>query len=292
MDGSENRQGESGMSNLTIKKIDWQFDGVEFYWNPHNRPFSAFMNSIGFMAVGLERYFCKAMKDAEPYITDPAVLAECRMFNRQEMEHSKSHVRHCKALIEKYPGLQEALDESIRLYDEHYQAHDLKYHLSYMGGLESAFTPLFGTIIDWRDALFGGGDARVSSLFLWHFCEEIEHRSSAISVYNHVVGEHIYRMRNVKPMTGHGREISLVIQDIFRRSVPDWDTDNYFLTWSEALPKWTRRKMAWKILASQLPFYPHESQRLPAYFAEWNRRYDAGEDMRLAYGAAPVAAAA
>lgn len=270
------------MSNLTIKKIDWQFDGVEFYFNPANREFSAFMNSIGFLVVGLERYFCKAMKDAEKLITNPAVLEECKMFNRQEMEHSKAHVRHCKALIAKYPGLQEALDGSIRMYDEHYAAHDLKYHLSFMGGLESAFTPLFGTIIDNRDVLFGG-DARVSSLFLWHFCEEIEHRSSAISVYNHVYGDHIYRMRNVKSMTAHGRDVTLMLQDVFRRAVPEFDTEDFYMTWTKALPKWTLRKMGWKIAASQLPFYPHDGQRLPAYYAEWNRRYDAGEDMRLAY---------
>jgi predicted metal-dependent hydrolase len=279
------------MSSLTIKQIDWQFDDVEFYFNPANREFSAFMNAISFMAVGLERYFCKAMKDAEPLITDPAVLEECRMFNRQEMVHSKAHYRHCKALIARYPELQEALDGAIRMYDELYERESLKYHLSYMGGLESAFTPLFGTIIDHRDVLFGG-DSRVSSLFLWHFCEEIEHRSSAITVYNHVIGEHIYRMRNVKPMTAHGGEVTLMLQDVFRRAVPDFDTEDFFLTWSQALPKWTRRKMGWKILASQLPFYPHDSQRLPAYFAEWNRRYEAGEDMRFAYGGPRLAAAA
>ncbi len=279
------------MSNLTIKQIDWQFDEPEFYFNPANRPFSAFMNNIGFMAVGLERYFCKAMKDAEKLIVDPAVLEECRMFNRQEMVHSKAHYKHCKALIARYPGLQEALDRCIEMFDEHYEAHDLKYHLSYMGGLESAFTPLFGTIIDHRDALFGG-DAQVSSLFLWHFCEEIEHRSSAISVYNHVYGDHIYRMRNLKAMMAHGRKITLMLQDAFRRAVPEFDTEDFYMTWAEALPKWTRRKMGWKIAASQLPFYPHDTQRLPAYFAEWNQRYEAGEDMRLAYAGPLLAQAA
>jgi predicted metal-dependent hydrolase len=278
------------MSNLTIKQIDWQFEDIDFYFNPANREFSAFMNNISFMAVGLERYFCKAMKDAETLISDPAVLAECKMFNRQEMVHSNAHYKHCKALIAKYPGLQEALDRCIEMFDEHYAAHDLKYHLSYMGGLESAFTPLFGTIIDHRDVLFGG-DSEVSSLFLWHFCEEIEHRSSAIMVYNHVYGDHIYRMRNVKPMMAHGRDVSIMLQDVFRKSVPDFDTENYFITWSDVLPKWTKRKMGWKILASQLPFYPHDGQRLPAYYAEWNRRYDAGEDMRRAFKGPMLAAA-
>lgn len=279
------------MSNLTIKQFDWQFDDVEFYFNPANREFSAFMNAIGFMTVGLERYFCKAMKDAEASITDPAVLEECKMFNRQEMLHSKAHVRHCKALIAKYPGLQDAFDGSIRMFDELYERESLKYHLSFMGGLESAFTPLFGTIIDNRDVLFGG-DARVSSLFLWHFCEEIEHRSSAITVYNHIIGENLYRMRNVRSMTAHGREVIVMIQDVFRRAVPEFDSEEFYLTWSEALPKWTRRKMSWKIMASQLPWYDHENQRLPAYYADWNRRHEAGEDMRFAYAGPELARAA
>lgn len=272
------------MSTLTIKQFDWQFDDVDFYWNPKNREFSAFMNAISFMAVGLERYFCRAMKDAESLVTDPAVLEECKMFNRQEMVHSKSHLKHCRALIAKYPGLQEALDGSIRMYDELYERESLKYHLSYMGGLESAFTPLFGTIIDYRDVLFGGGDPQVASLFLWHFCEEIEHRSSAITVYNHIIGEHIYRMRNVKPMGAHGRLVTLMLQDVFRKAVPEFDTEDFYITWSQALPKWTRRKMSLKILAAQLPWYNHDTQRLPKYFDEWNRRHAAGEDMRFAYG--------
>lgn len=34
---------------------------------------------------------------------------------------------------------------------------------------------------------FAPGDARVASLFMWHFVEEIEHRSSAPILYDAVV---------------------------------------------------------------------------------------------------------
>ena len=43
--------------------------------------------------------------------------------------------------------------------------------------------------------LFRPGDDRVASLFLWHFVEEVEHRSSALVIYDAVVG---------KPGTGYG----------------------------------------------------------------------------------------
>lgn len=42
--------------------------------------------------------------------------------------------------------------------------------------------------------------------------------------------------------------------------------------------------MSLKILAAQLPWYNHDTQRLPTYFDEWNERYRAGEDMRVTYG--------
>ncbi len=125
------------------------------------------------------------MRDAEPLIKDPAVLEEARTFRAQEAIHSMAHRKHVKALIARYPGLQIALDRLVAHFDALYEAKDLKYHLAYAGGLESIFTPSFTLLLDNRDVLFGGGDARVASLLIWHFCEEIEHRSSALNVYNY-----------------------------------------------------------------------------------------------------------
>ena len=99
-------------------------------------------------------------------------------------------------------------------------------------------------------------------------------------------------MRNVKPMGAHGRMISETLMEIFSRAVPEWDTPDAHLKWADTLPKWTRRMMGLKILASQLPYYPHQAQPLPKYFAEWNRRYEAGEDMRVTYPETPLATAA
>ena len=49
--------------------------------------------------------------------------------------------------------------------------------------LEATFTPMFKVILDHRESLFGGGDARVASLMMWHFVEEIERRSSGLLLY-------------------------------------------------------------------------------------------------------------
>ena len=134
-------------------------------------------------------------KDADTHITDPAVRVEARLFVQQEAVHSKAHHRHVKALVARHPGLQAAVDSVVAQYDELYERRDLRYHLAYAAALEGTFTPVFGALIDHRASLFADSDARVASLCLWHFCEEIEHRSSAVTVYNHVVGDHPYRLR-------------------------------------------------------------------------------------------------
>jgi predicted metal-dependent hydrolase len=150
------------MSGLQIRQIPFEFDGIEFIWNPQQPQFSAMMNMISVMAIGLEKYFCRAMADAEAVIEDPVVREEARLFRMQEAIHAQAHKLHVGALIKRYPGLRETLDESIASYDGLYDKHPLRFHLGYAGGLEAIFTPLFRMFIDHRDKLFAGGDARVA----------------------------------------------------------------------------------------------------------------------------------
>ena len=170
------------MSDLKIRRIPFSFVGAPFIWNPGNPGFSVAMNTLSFFAIGFEKYICRAMQDAEALIDDPAILAEARAFRAQEGIHAHAHRQHVKALIKQYPALQEALDKTIASYDELYASKPLAYHLAYIGGLESIFTPSFKLLLDHRHLLFAGGDARVASLLLWHFCEEIEHRSLKLGV--------------------------------------------------------------------------------------------------------------
>ena len=149
------------MIDLTVRRIPFNFDGVDFVWNKANPGFAINMNKVSFYAVGFEKYICQAMSDAEELITDPRVLQELKDFRAQESIHSMAHRKHCKALIAQTPALQAALDRSIELYDELYAAEDLKYHLAYVGGLESIFTP-FARSAPATAAASSGGFERAS----------------------------------------------------------------------------------------------------------------------------------
>ncbi|HET9731220.1 MAG TPA: metal-dependent hydrolase [Acidimicrobiales bacterium] len=283
------------MGDLQVRQLPFTFDGVEFLWNPANPAFSVFVNCISFWVIGLERYLVRIMKDADAHITDPRVRREARIFTQQEAVHSKAHRRHVKALIDRYPRLQAAVDSTVAHYDELYDGQDLRYHLAYAAALEGTFTPVFGMLIDCRDTLFREGDARVASLCLWHFCEEIEHRSSAVMVYDHVVGDHLYKMRVFPSVVTHVERGFESLLRQFREHVPgESEAEHYGTKLTRILggranplatvPVHQRLRVAWRATASILGNYDHDHQPTPAWADTWFAHYDRGDDMTRFYG--------
>jgi hypothetical protein len=271
------------MTALKIRRIPFDFTHVEFVWNPKNPLFAIEMNQISFFAIAFEKYICRAMNDAEALITDPAVLEECRAFRSQESIHAMAHRKHARALIDRYSGLNEALEMAIKSFDDLYVAHPLKYHLGYIGGLESVFTPYFKLLIDQRAILFAGGDARVASLLLWHFCEEIEHRSSGIAIYDHLVGSYGYRIGNFFRYFGHSAALFNLLGKEFEKHVPGL-TQIIADAKQQKLPLKNRLAAFFGVLHSQMPWHQPVAQAIPDYFDEWNAKYEQGEDMTRVYG--------
>ncbi len=270
------------MSDLVLRRIPFNFDDVEFVWNPGNPTFSMMMNAVTFQAIGFEKYMCLAMRDAEAVITDPAVLEEARLFRAQESVHSNAHRVHVKALVGRYPGLQDVLDESVAGFEALYASEDLPFHLAYAANIEATFTPLFGTIIENRDALFSGGDPRIAALMLWHFCEEIEHRNSALKIYNHVVGDRFYRTKQLKKVFGHIGANAAKINAGFRKHVPEIpESAHQSAVKALPIPFAHKARLILGILESQTPWHNAEKSRVPAYYKTWRGRYEQGQDMSV-----------
>ena len=115
------------MSNLEVRKFDWDFEGIPFIWNPEQARFSVLMNQITFVIISFERYITKAMRAAESRITDPEVKTEARLFGQQEGVHASAHQKHARALIAQYPGLQSILDKAQASYDEQFESQSLEF---------------------------------------------------------------------------------------------------------------------------------------------------------------------
>lgn len=294
-------QGVRTMSDLIVRHIPFAFEGVDFMWNPTNPEFAVAMNALSFWVIGLERYLVKTMKDADAVITDAEVRREARLFLQQESVHTSCHRRHVKALIERYPGLQRALDNTVAHYDALHHDSELRYLLAYAAALEGTFTPFFKMLIDNRDTLFGDGDARVASLCLWHFCEEVEHRSSAVMVYDHVVGDPMYKVRSFFPMLRHLFQCQKMLLQEFQKQIPGEQGAPHY---GSAMTRWIsvtpgdplatvpirqRLSMFRRVFASLMPGYDHANQPLPDWAETWFEHWQRGDDMTMFYGVRPHA---
>lgn len=303
------------MTDLVIRKIGWQFDAdVPFLWQPNNPSFAMFCNVFTFIAVPFERYILKALRPVQDTFTDPAVAAEADAFLRQEGQHAAAHRKHMTALIARYPGLQRAHDDANAAFDRLIADHPAPFHAAYIANLEATFTPLFKVILDNRDSLFDGSNQQVASLMMWHFVEEIEHRSSGLLLSQSLSPHRWYRVRHVRHTFAHIAKVAAdiaatvdevvpcaergvsaqelmglaMLVDEFKYRGPGGsrrrrrrDTPTLFGT----VPTGDLVRMLWRLLLSQTPHHNPAHQPLPEWAAVWMAEYDRGTDMTRFAGA-------
>lgn len=300
------------MTKLKVRSLSWKFGpDTPFQWNPANPSFGLGMNTLTFIAPAFERYIVVAVRQAMSKIERPEVRSEADAFLKQEALHAKAHVRHRDALVAQYPGLAEVSEELDRLYDELLATESLSFHLAYIADIEATFTPMFDLFLRHRDVLFDCGDRRVAPLFLWHFVEEIEHRCSALIVYDEVVGRPWYRLRMVPRVFSHMAECANACGRGFNRHVPrearladaiEDATLSPIEMLRRALSK--RKKGApapsgnamatprenamllYRLLRSQIPGHSPAKERTPPFADEWIAGYDEGRDVVDWYGEA------
>lgn len=300
------------MTTLTVRRPPFPIDAsVPFQWQPANPSFGLFGNAFTFLAIAFERYIVAAVRQAMPRITDRAVAEEAEAFLRQEAQHARAHRLHANAMIARHPGLAETLAAATAAYDALLEREDVEFHLAYIANLEATFTPLFKMVFDHRRPLFAGGDERVGTMLLWHFVEEIEHRSSALRIHHHVTPDRWYRIRKARQVFDHVAGIYTLILAGFEAHVSLADRHIATATvgpkglWlgemSARLPVVRRRgdcrsmlsqvpgpdlwTMVWHLAKSQTPRHDPAHEQLPAWIDEWHAAYDAGADVTTYRGA-------
>lgn len=301
------------MTTLKIRKIPFDFDGpVPFVWNPANPEFSIMCNAVGILAIAFEKFVVINCKEARDRITDDAIREENEAFMRQEGQHARMHRKHIAALVEQYPGLQRVVDEAVASFDHLVETESLDFRLAYTADLEATFTPIFKIFLDHHETLYAPGDDRVASLFMWHFVEEIEHRSSALVIYRHVVDDELYRFRMLPKIFRHVLRVFNAAAEGFAEVIPAEDqvidagvvaaNRAYKREIGARLPfvgkrlrgdvptaledasSWELTKMAVGLVRSQWPGHDPTHQPLPDFAFEWMDEYDEGADVARWYG--------
>jgi predicted metal-dependent hydrolase len=299
------------MTDLEVRRPKFTFtEDVPWEWNPRNPAFSFFMNATSIIAICFEQMIVAAVQEATPLITDPEVAKEAKAFLRQEAQHSSTHRKHVAALIKHYPGLQQTFDAAVASFEDVTATTALKFRLAYIADLEATFTPSFKMMLDNEKALFRPGDERVASLFMWHFVEEVEHRSSALVIYDAVVGRRWYRIRALPAIGKHLLQVMAIIADGVNAHVPaaERKVDARMLlptfgmrqalkqkvpfagrrsattlsAFSE-VPRKERLAATGRVLLSQTPFHNPEHVPLPEFADRWFQRWERGGDVTRWY---------
>jgi predicted metal-dependent hydrolase len=309
------------MTDLQIRKIDFTFDEtIPFQWLPSHPKFGLMANAISIMAIAFEKFIVTSTRQAMPLIKDPAVAEEAEAFLRQEAQHAKNHRRHVAALISQYPGLQKTVDAAHASFDQILENESLEFQLAYTADLEATFTPIFKVMLDHEDVLFRPGDERVASLFLWHFVEEVEHRSSAMIICDAVVGNPWFRTRATRKVFRHIMRLYRDILAGFDEHVPAVDRQAEY---RHASPDGVRREelfnrlpipaswrtrfgiappspfapapntemliLVYRLLLSQVPNHKPAREPLPRFADVWFRSYDSGHDVTRFYSSSATA---
>jgi predicted metal-dependent hydrolase len=296
------------MTGLQVRRVRFDFEGdVPFAWHPDHPEFAVLMNTISLMIIGFEKVIVDAVREAMPRIADPSVVAEADAFLRQEANHARAHRSHVKALCRSHPGLQSIVDGVQADFETHFASKPLEYRLAYIADLEATFTPTFKQWLDHTDKLFRPGDERVASLFLWHFTEEIEHRSSALIVYEAVVGRPWYRLAQLPSVLRHMGKVMRFTTEGINACVPlevrkvdarnllparqirrqlaarfpflAGDLDLSYPGIDAFIPRREVRQANLRLLGSQTPHHDPDHQPLPVFADEWIARYDRGDDV-------------
>ncbi|ASW90727.1 hypothetical protein A5626_08370 [Mycobacterium marseillense] len=282
------------MSALKIRKPPFAFaeGSAPYLWQPANPDFSEMCNAISFAAPAFERYIVQVVQLAEPRLTGTPMEQEAQDFLRQEAQHARMHRKHVARLVAQYPGLADTQKKVDAAYTDLLENESLDFNLAYVTDIEATFTPLFGMMLNNEPTLFRGGADRVASLFLWHFMEEIEHRSSAFGIYDTAVGRKWYRLRVLPKVMRHVSGLMKGIMDDFTVHVPAadrGDVSGEALSFRSAafrdIPGREMAAMLYRLALSQAPFHRPERQPIPDFTAIWYGAETDGRDITQWYAA-------
>lgn len=192
---------------LTQRRVAFDFSLSPMHWIPKDPYTSQFISVIHAILPAGEFFFCRLYNKALPHITDARLRQDVKGFIKQEAMHARAHtvginefLKSHNLEIDSYIATVEwlfntALDDKplgIRL-PKALERQWLLIRLGLIAAIEH-FTCVLGKYaLDNRRWELQGADTTMLDILRWHAAEEVEHRSVAFDVYQHLGGS--YSMR-------------------------------------------------------------------------------------------------
>lgn len=192
-------------NGMVVRKMPFEFpDDISPHWNSDKPEWSHMVNGASVAMPYLEPYLIRTMRKALSVIESEELRKEVKLYMGQEGQHFQQHRKFNDILIAN--GYTELVDIEKSLaadFERYEKTRPLKFNLCYAAGFETMALGIGHWLVRERESLFGGSDSRVASLILWHFVEEIEHKSVALDAYNAVYGNYLYRIYGMLFATLH-----------------------------------------------------------------------------------------
>lgn len=190
----------SSHSPLKARRVEFDFTQTPLHWLPDDVFSTHIINGIHLLLPEGELWFCRVYNQAMPLISDPKLKADVKGFIRQEAVHSRAHSK-AQTYLERH-GL--SMDDYVERIEwlfgtflgdapfgiKALQRRALKKHwLVLRVGLIAAIEHFTGVLGQWamdNESWEASGDAAMVDLFKWHLAEEVEHRTVAFELFDHL----------------------------------------------------------------------------------------------------------
>lgn len=266
------------MQDMTVRRLDFGFTPDMDRVFIKDDPETSFMFLGAWMMLPyLEPYLIRTMRDALPHIRDAKLKEELKRFCAQEGEHFRQHAKAndlIRALHPSYEALrplEKELDDEFKRFTKE---KPLKFNLAYAEGFESMTSAASKAQLEL--GFYDRTDSPLADLGKWHIMEELEHRSVAFDVYEHIVGSWFYRMRTAiwaqrhyfKWVNSFKAVLKAPEVDLFERyNAPD------IVARRKAYQKAYGKAALPKILGTYMPWYNPAKGDMPPQYEDAREHY-------------------
>ena len=196
---------EEVSKRMTVRRVPFAYrQDIALHWNARRPEFSHIVNAASLAMPYLEPYLIKTMRLARAQITDASLVADLDLYCAQESTHYLKHRKFNDTVRAQRPQAVAHLEARLAAdYEALGSKRSLRFNLAYAEGFESMALAIGHMLIEDRDHLFGGAEPAVASLVLWHFVEEIEHKTVTFDVFEHLYGGYLWRIIGLIVATVH-----------------------------------------------------------------------------------------
>ncbi len=226
------------VSTITVRRpnFDWP-DELPILPIPTDQERSCELVGLSFTLPYLEPYLIRTMRLAAKEVEDPGLRADMKAFNGQEAQHYRNHAtlndivrdQLSEPAAEAMQDLEDKLEADYRRFSDE---KSLAFNLAYAEGFEAMTFALARSELGTSDA--SEVVPEWAGIFVWHLCEEIEHRTVTFDAYEQVVGKYPYRVAVGAWAQFHFLRYLFAMAKVVRNDVGNSDVATRTIVWHAA----------------------------------------------------------